>query len=187
MACVDTDVKSSSVVHCVAFKFFGGRDVQSQCTSFVLRSDDEESRAYTAGYDDGYRFADSSPSGRMVSTHTQTESESHGAAVVLARCGDGSRCDEIVMPMDEFERVVRAGNAMRAIVGAIRPEGGTCDVFRRFGVAVAEANLIRACVRLGRLPDDDAARASERSGALREAACALGGFSCVDRALAGGE
>ena len=110
------------------------------------------------------------------------EAEEH-KDIVVTRCSDG----EVAMSKSEFAGVVHAGTVLKHLVyghTAMCAED-KLDVFHRFNVSSAALNVIRSCIRQGgKLPNDASAMALTKSGDLRNAADALGGFQLVDQALA---
>ena len=124
---------------------------------------------------------------REANTESQVTVEAevlHLPDAVVVKCSNGP----YAMHMPEFERLLRAGNVLRKLVvgaeGMRQERELKLDVFASFSVDRQTLGLILACVRTGKLPQDQIAHALVVSGKLRDAADRLGGFEAVDAALA---
>ena len=98
-------------------------------------------------------------------------------------CSDGL----VVFAPGELQVFCRAGNVIGGLIHGSQGGIGTShppkvEIFSAWPSRVL--NLLRACVRNGRLPSDARARELIQSGELREFADAFGGFAIVDTLLA---
>lgn len=114
-----------------------------------------------------------------MATAMRSEGNDFGNDFVRVLCTNGY----IAISKKELDGILGAGTILRYLYNGhpSMHQDPNPDVFSQYGVSTADFNVIRACIRTGKLPNDSIANLMIGSGELRNIADSLGGFVIIDK------